>query len=92
MDNIAVRKVKNLGKEARRVVQELLGRKLREEEEVTVMVFPPHPAPPKALRQAAIRGMEKILDKAATNMKDLPDREFDDAVDEAMDHIRRWKN
>jgi hypothetical protein len=30
-----------------------------------------------------------VLDQAAENMRDVSDREFDEALDEAMQHIRK---
>ena len=91
MEKIVVHKVKTLRADARRVMQSLLGRRLRDDEEVTVMVFPPHPAPKKTVRRAAIGRMENILDKAAANMKRSAAGSFDAAVDEAMASVRRWK-
>ena len=91
MRNIAVHKVKTLRAEARRVVQSLLGRRLRDDEEVTVMAFPPHPAPTKAVRRMALGRMERVLEKAAGNMKGVPDSSFDTALDEAMMAVRQWK-
>ncbi len=91
MNQIAVHKVKNLHANAKDVVEQLLGRKLKEEDEVTLLVFPPHPAPPATVRKAALARAGKILDKAAKNMKNVPPPEFDAAVHEAMRHVRRRK-
>jgi hypothetical protein len=39
--------------------------------------------------RAAFHQLGEILDKAAANMQDVPDAEFDQAADEAMEHIRK---
>jgi hypothetical protein len=91
MGTIAVRKVKELDESARRWVEDLLGRQLGAEEEITVLVFPPHPAPSVSAREEPIRRMDAVLAKAAANLQDIPDSEFEAAVDEAMEHVRRWE-
>jgi hypothetical protein len=90
MESIAVQKVKDLDEPARRWVQRLLGRELQDEEEVTIRVFPGHPVPPEVVRQKAAARLDRILDKAAENLKNVPDAEFEAAINEAMDHVRRW--
>jgi hypothetical protein len=89
MQHIAVQKVKHLEAAARQWVQHWLGRELHDDEEVTVMAFPPHPAPDAATRRAAFDQMESVLDKAADNLTDVSDDDFNDAIDEAMNHVRR---
>jgi hypothetical protein len=70
----------------------LFGRELQEEEEVTVTVFPAHATPPASVRQEAAARMDRILDKAADNMRDLPEGEYEAAVEEAMQQVRRWQS
>jgi hypothetical protein len=90
MGTIAVRKVKELDESARRWVENLLGRELNAEEEITVLAFPPHPAPSAAAREESIRRLDAVLAKSAANLQDIPDSEFESAVDEAMENVRRW--
>lgn len=40
-------------------------------------------------RQLAFQQMENVLDKAAEDMKNIPDDEFNEAIDEAANHIRK---
>lgn len=89
MESVAVRKAKELNEPVRQWIGGLFGRDLQDEEEVTVLVFPPHPAPSRAAILEAGARIDRILDKAAANMKDVPAEEFDAAVDEAMEHVRR---
>ncbi len=91
MANMVVRKVKNLDAAAKRSLQKLLGRQLQAEEEVTVMVFSAHPAPPPSVRRKAFERLERIMDRAAKKAAHIPDSEFEAAVDEAMAHVRRRK-
>jgi hypothetical protein len=91
MDNVAMRKVKDLEPAARRWLQKLLGRKLQEAEEVTVMVSSAQSASPEAVRRKAFARLERIMDKAAQKAAHIPDREVEAAIDEAMAHVRRRK-
>ena len=89
MENITTQKVGDLEIPAREWLHRLFGRSLQEEEEVTILVFPQHAAPLADQRQAAVQRMDRVLDKAAEQMKDVPNSEYDDAVDEAMKHVRK---
>lgn len=90
MQNVAVRTMKDLDENARQWVQNVFGHQLREEDQIiTLLVFPPHPAPAPDARQQAAARLEKVMDAAAAKAKNIPDDEFDAAVDDAMDHVRR---
>ena len=92
MESISVQKASQIENPAREWLQHLFGRLLGEDEEVTIFVATPHAAPAAKDRQAAFQRMGKVLDQAAENMKDIPDDEFNESVDEAMEHIRKRKN
>lgn len=88
IEPIAVRHARDLESPAREWLQRLFGRPLRDDEDVTIVLSAPHAAPPAVERRAAFQRMEKILDRAAENMRDLPNDEFEAAADEAMRHVR----
>ena len=89
MHSFAVQKAGDIELPARQWLQRLFGRSLGEDEDVTVFVISPHAAPTGDERHAAFTRMGQVLDKAAQNMKDIPDAAFDEAADEAMRHIRK---
>lgn len=89
MAQIAVRTAKDLQVPARQWVESLFGRALREDEEVAVFVIPPRPVPSAAVRQEALGRLTRILDQAAESMKGVPNDEFEAAVEEAMQQVRR---
>lgn len=91
-EKIAVHKTKDLGAEARRLIEKLLGRRLRAEEEVAILAFPPHPSRSQSARQAAMKRMEAFLDEAASHAAEFPEDELESAIDEAIHHVRRRKN
>jgi hypothetical protein len=88
VEPIAVRHARDLDSPARDWLQRLFGRPLRDDEDVTIVLSAPHKAAPASERRAAFQQMEKILDRAEKNMRDLPNDEFDEAADEAMKHVR----
>ena len=91
MQNVAVRKVRDLDAPARKWFVSIFGRDLQDEEEITLTVYPPHSLPLLGERGAAAVRMDRVLDKAADNLRDFSDSDYEAAVDEAMEHVRPWK-
>lgn len=89
MEFITVQKARDLQADARRWLEGLFGRSLHEDEEVAVFALPPHSAQPESARADAAARLGRVLDKAAENMRDLTDAEFEQAVDEATEQVRR---
>jgi len=89
MDNITIQKAGNLETPAREWLHRLFGRSLLAEEEVTILVLPPHSTPSTDQRRVAMQRMEQVLDKSAEQMKNVSDTDFDEAVDEAMEQVRK---
>ncbi|NIL98950.1 MAG: hypothetical protein GTO53_13365 [Planctomycetales bacterium] len=89
MDSIFVQKAGQIASPAREWLQNLFGRTLGEDEHVTIFVATPHAAPAAEDRRAAFERMNKVLDEAAKRMKDVSDEDFNEAVDDAFEDIRR---
>ena len=87
-ESIAVQHAKDLERPARDWLQQIFGRPLRDDEDITIVLSAPHPAPDAALRQVGAQRLQRVLDKAAANMQAVPDAEFQEAIDEAIKHIR----
>jgi hypothetical protein len=88
MNSLVVRHAKDLDGSARAWLQGLFGRPLRDDEDVTIVVSAAHATPPEPERRAAFQRLERILDRAAENMREVSDDEFDDAANEAMKNVR----
>lgn len=84
----AIRNVPELEPAAKEWVQKLVGRPLRDDEQVSVRVFSVRPPGTPPERQAAAAKLDQLLDRMAQNMKDASDEEFDNALDEAMKAVR----
>jgi hypothetical protein len=88
MSNVVVCKVKDLGAQTRDWIARLFGRELAEEEQVTVMVFPPERTPSASEREAAWERIKRVLDRAGENMREAPEEEVEAAIEEALAHVR----
>jgi hypothetical protein len=88
MENVSINLARDLPASARSAVENLLGRSLRDDEEVSIMALEPHPAPSGEARRASADRLRGALDQLAHKAQDVADGEVDAAIDEAMDHIR----
>jgi hypothetical protein len=88
MENVSINRARDLPASARSAVENLLGRSLRDDEEVSIMALDPHPAPVGEARQASAERLRGALDQLAHKAGDVAAEEFDAVVDEAMTHIR----
>ena len=89
MQTISVRRANELGNAARSAVENLLGRKVADEEQVTVMAFPAPPAGGEAERKRAAQDLIEDLDSLADSASQVPDEEMEALIDEAIQHARR---
>ena len=67
MQTISVRRADELGNAARNAVESLLGRKVADKEQVTVMAYPAEPAEDEPDRKAAVRDLIDDLDSLAAS-------------------------
>jgi hypothetical protein len=88
MHTISIRRANELGNAARGAVECLLGRKVADEEQVTVMAYPARPAGDEPDRQAAVRDLIEDLDSMAASASHIPEEEMDQLIDEAIQHVR----
>jgi hypothetical protein len=92
MQTISVRRANELGNAARNAVESLLGRKVADEEHVTVMAYPAEPAEGEPERKAAVRDLIDDLDSMAASASHVPDEEMDALIDEAIRHVRHRRS
>ena len=88
MQDVLTREVRDLGADARSILETMLGRKLAEEEQVTVMAFPPRPVPPEDERRIAAQRLSETLNAMAECAREIPKDELEALIDEAMEHVR----
>jgi hypothetical protein len=84
----AVCKVKEIDPATRDLLKQLFGRDLPADQKILFTLLDVSGATAAPARQEAWATINRILDKAAENMKDLPEAEFEAAVEEAMEQVR----
>jgi len=66
----------------------MLGRALGDDEQISVMAFRPHSAPTGADRSARATRLKDAMDNLATKALPVAQQDLDDALNEAMEHVR----
>jgi hypothetical protein len=91
---IAIQSVKNLQASGKRLLEDILGQQLQENQQVFIMVFSPGKEPDDAARCQARAGLEHTFQETAAYAQErgITDDEIDAAIHEAMDHVRPRKD
>ena len=87
MQTITTHRADELGDAARTAVESLLGRKVADEEHVTVMAYPAGAAA-EPVRKAAVREFIEDLDSMAAQASTIPPEDLEALIDEAARHVR----
>ena len=89
MQNVSIQKASELPQVVKSAVEQLLGRPIAPDEEVSVAAVPPQRVPPSEGRAAVARNLEAFLNRRAGKVNGLPEEEIDAAIDEALHAVRR---
>ena len=88
MPNVLIHKASEMKPQMRAALEAELGRSLKDDEEVSIMAFEPHPAPIGQARKRAARGLEEHFNRVDQKTKDIPDEEMEEILDEALRNVR----
>src|SRR5579859_1430347 len=88
MQNISIQKASQLPPGVKSAVEQLLGRSIGADEEVSVAAVPAEQFPPSEDRAAIAQKLEEFLNRRAKKTGDVADEDIDDAIDEAVGHVR----
>jgi len=88
MQNVSIQKASELPQGVKSAVEQLLGRSIGADEEVSIVAVPPQQVPPSEDRAVVAQKLEAFLARRAEKVRDVSDEEIDAAVDEAVDHVR----
>jgi hypothetical protein len=92
MAEIAIHNVRDLGQDARRALEALLGRRLAEEEQVGVPALAARPAPLGEERKIAAERLKESLKAMSESARAIPSDELESLIDEAMDDARQRRS
>ena len=88
MQNVSIQKASDLPQAVKSAVEQLLGRSIAPDEEISVAAVPPQRFPPSENRAAVARNLEAFLNRRAERVNGLPGEEIDAAIDETLHAVR----
>ncbi|MGA3074977.1 MAG: hypothetical protein ABSG56_14905 [Bryobacteraceae bacterium] len=88
MQSVSIQRAGDLPPGVKSAVEQLLGRMIAADEEVSVAAVPPRQIPPCENRAIVAQQLENLLNRRAAKVGDICDEEIDAAVDEAVDRVR----
>ncbi len=88
MQNVSIKKASDLSESAKSAVEHLLGRPIDANEEVSISAVPLQQIAPSDSRVVLAEKLEAFLKRRAAKVSDISDQELDNAVDQAVDHVR----
>lgn len=87
MRSISIQKAGDLPPAAKAAVEQLLGRTLAADEQISIIASPPGPSVPES-RDEVARQLASFLNRRAEEVRDVPEEEIHAAIDEACDYVR----
>lgn len=88
MQSVSIHKASDLPPHVKSAVEQLLGRSIEADEEVSVVATPPRQPISSADRASIARKLQSFLERRAEKVRAIPDEEMDSAIDEAVAHVR----
>ena len=88
MQNVSIQKASELPPLVKSAVEQLLGRTIAPDEEVSVASVPPQRVPSSENRAPVARNLEAFLNRRADKVSGVPEEEIDAAIDEALHIVR----
>ena len=88
---LTIQCVKDLQDSGKRWLENVLGQHLKENQQVFIMVFTPGVEPDEASRRQALANVKQTMTQVESNLavEGATGEEFDAALDEAMEDVRR---
>jgi hypothetical protein len=88
LQNVSIQRASELPQAVKSAIEQLLGRPIAPDEEISVAAVPPQRVPPSESRAAVARNLEAFLNRRADKVSGLPEEEIDAAIDEAVHAVR----
>jgi hypothetical protein len=88
MQNVSIQKANELTEAVKAAVEQLLGRPIAPDEEISVTATPPQRVPPSEGRAAVAQKLEAFLNRRADKVNGVPEEQMDAAIDEALNDVR----
>ncbi len=88
MQNLSIQKASELPDGMKSAIEQLLGRPILADEEISIAAIPPRQIPPSDSRAAVAQKLDTLLDRRAAKVSDVSDQELDSVLDEALEQAR----
>jgi len=88
MHNVSIQKASELPPRLKSALDQLLGRPIDADEEVSTAAVPPQQIAPSQSRASVAEKLEAFLSRRAAKVSDVSDDELHAAIDDAVDHLR----
>jgi len=91
MQNVSIQKASELPQPVKSAVEQLLGRPIGADEEVSIVAIPPQQLPPSGNPAVVAQKLDAFLNRRAAKAGDVSDGAIDAAVDESVYHVRHCR-
>ena len=88
MQNVSIQKASELPQVVKSAVEQLLGRSIAPDEEISVSAVPAQRVPASESRASLAQHLEAFLNRRADKVSDLPEEEMDAAIEEGIHAAR----
>jgi len=88
MRNVTVQKAGEMPEPLKAAIEQILGRSIAAEEEISIFAVPPQEVAPLENKSVVVRKLEALLNRRAEKIQDIPESEIDSIIDEAVAHAR----
>ena len=88
MPDISVQKAGEMSPPLRSAIEQLLGRPIGADDEISVVAVSPQRIIPSGTGQTDVEKLEALLNRRAEKMRDVPEDEVDAVIDEAVHRAR----
>jgi hypothetical protein len=88
MQNVSIQKASELPQAVRSAVEQVLGRSIAPDEEISIAAVPPQRVPPSKDRAALAQNLEAFLNRRADKVSGLSEEEIDSAIEEGLHAVR----
>jgi hypothetical protein len=88
MHNVTVQKAGDMSQPLRAAVEQILGRSIGVDEEISIVAVPPQQAAPSGGKATVSEKLRKLLDLRAEKVRNISEDELNSVIDEAVHHAR----
>jgi hypothetical protein len=88
LQNVVVQKAGEMPQRLKAAVEEIIGRPVGADEEISIIAVPPQEVPPPDDRSAVVEKLEALLNRRAEKVRDIPEDDINSVIDEAVYHAR----